>query len=122
VEKKTISLITIFSILSILVVISYVMFTLTNLPSDTWTEEIPPLSINLLVLMPALLGLIRGENWQKSKMITIGFVIYGLLTIAGYVNVFISKDALAAGFPMLMVIIPFAILFSIYLVVQIKRN
>lgn len=88
----------------------------------TEKDEIIPLLIQLTLLIPAILGLWKFTNRAVNKWIIGGFVIYCLIILLGCYNVMNATDALATGLPMVVVAIPFSILFGIYLWTQLKKT
>ena len=85
-------------------------------------EELFPLAINFIILIPALLGLWKIRHIDISQRVFIGFIIYGLITILGYINATFTTDPLSAGLSMIVIVLSFAVLFSIYLIIQINKE
>ena len=86
------------------------------------SAEIIPILINLATIIPAILGLWKFSRASNNNKITVGgYVVYGVLMVVGYLNAVFANDPLGAGLPMVLVVMPYAVLFSIYLFVQLKR-
>ena len=112
------------SVLSILVIFSVNVFfvlTLRNIEGNLISEEIFPILANGLILIPAILGLTKSKKWETNKSITIYFIVYSLISIGGLINAIIANDPLAAGLPIVIIVLPFVILFIFHLIVFEKR-
>ena len=86
---------------------------------NSFFDELIPLLLNLLILVPAIIGLWKFSKQPAKKAVRIGFIIYGLLVFGGYLNVYFADDPLAAGLPMLVLVMPAAALFTIFLFYQL---
>lgn len=82
-------------------------------------EELLGVLNNIALLIPAILGLWKFRKGRIGTLTFVGFVIYGVLMVAGYLNVFLADDALAAGLPMVVIVLPYIIIFSGYLIVRL---
>ena len=85
-------------------------------------EEIGPMLTQMSMLIPAVLGLWKFTNRGVNKWVVGGYIVYGLLLFLGGYNVLTANDPLAAGLPMVLIVLPFSILFSIYLIKQLKES
>lgn len=119
--KQNNRLITAISSLVILLTIGYIIMAIRHIGGFLF-EELIPLLINFLIVIPAILGLQKIRHLETNRTTIIGFVIYGLAVLFGFINVFISDDALAAGLPMVVIVIPISLFFSMYLLSQIKKK
>lgn len=118
-QKKS-PIILIISLLVILVAAVFLVQTFFAIDTKYVLDEIPVLLVHGIVFIPAILGIWKFANQPTAKSTLIGFAIYGLLTIGGYVNVLLADDPLAAGLPMVVIVIPYALFFTLFLIKKLK--
>lgn len=116
---KTQNLNILFIVLNFIVIVFSVIFTFKNIDSDTlknFKDSIDVLLYSISILIPPVIGLWKFRSIEISKIIKISFISYCSIAILGFVNALIADDALAAGLPMVVIVVPMAIVFTICLI------
>lgn len=82
-------------------------------------ELLNALIVGVIFILPALI-LFKIKHFKKH-IIYIAW-LYPIILLGGIINLLLVDDALAAGLPMLLIVTPFCIIFSLILILQKKNN
>ncbi len=124
--NKPLTILTI-SLLAILSTIAYILYTISTFdfpefytPQDKMYEY-NSLWVHLPVIIPAILGFWISKKKPMKPLVFYGYIAYALILVVSYYSALTATDPLAAGLLLVGVLIPFSIILSILVFINLRK-